>query len=102
MLDKYIENVEQVLGCLLLNPALQKQPEYNFSVENFVRGEHKILYVCIHNMHKLGITSTISVEDFVSYIQTFNETYFTMYKEYDSDFNYFRSLLANANLDNFD
>ena len=102
MLDKYIENVEQVLGCLLVNPTLQKQPEYNFSVENFVRGEHKILYVCIYNMHKLGITSTISVEDFVSYIQTFNETYFTMYKEYDSDFNYFRSLLANANLDNFD
>lgn len=102
MLERYIENVEQVLGCLLTDPTLQKLPEYNFSVENFEKSEHKILYVCIHNMHKLGITSTISVEDFISYIKTFNDTYLDMYIKRDANFDYFNKLISEANLDNFD
>lgn len=102
MLIKYINNVEQVLGCLIQTPSLLKQQEYEFTVKQFHKAEHKIIFSCIHNLFKLGMTSTVQSDEFYSYLKSFNESYSFKYLELDPEFEYYNSLLKNANLDNFD
>lgn len=102
MVDKYIDNIEQVLGCLIKSPNIQKDQEYNLSMQCFKNPEHKIIYTCVYNMFKLGITSTIGPEEFISYLKTFSETYLNMYLEKDPNLKYFNKLSNDANLNNFD
>lgn len=103
MIEIPIENVSQVLGCLCKNPNILKNTkEYNLTTSDFEVNAHKIIFSCIYNMYKSGITDNISSIELIEYMKSFNIDWHKMYIEYDNDYSYLENIIKTSNIKNFD
>lgn len=88
-----------MLGCLLNNPTLSIRPNMPLTKNDFAPQEfHKILFVCINHLAKMGVTniSEIEIDNFISKYEA--------QKEILEDSNYFEfisTVKELAILDNF-
>lgn len=65
----------QVLGCLMLNPALSDDSDKPIDAEDFnTEAFYKIIFVAIFNLHQRGVVN-ISECEIDSYLSTFPEQY---------------------------
>lgn len=96
------ENLDEILGSLLKEPSILKNPKYKFDVNEFQENHHKIIFSCIYNMHKNGMTDEISSHQFMDYLRSFNIDWYDMYTSIDTSGVYLDRISTGASVKNFE
>lgn len=83
MLVNIDSSVKQVLGNLLQSPSILDDKNFNLSIDDFFENHHKIIFVCIYNLNKNGLKSSIDEVQLLSYMKDFNLEWYNMYLQCD-------------------
>lgn len=93
---------DRLLGCLLQNPSLVVDDNYNMGKEfqdEFLTQLHKIIYVSVYNLFIHG-SKTITIMDINEFLAPY-EAQYNIYKDNDGD-SYVETIVELTDKDNFE
>ena len=89
----------QVIGCLLVNPELLAEPNYNIEDFDFFNDFHRLIYATIFNLFSQGVTNInyITIDNFISQY----EKQYKMFNE-NNGMDWIEDVKSMAEINNFD
>lgn len=89
----------QVIGCLLTNPELLAEPDYNIEDFDFYNDFHRLIYATVFNLFSQGVTNInyTTIDNFISKY----EKQYKMFNENDG-MSWVEDVKSMAEINNFD
>jgi replicative DNA helicase len=91
----------QVLGCLMRNPSLLRDKKYILNVEDFPRGNHELLYRCLHNLDLQGLKE-VRIADIETYLNTNDPMSYNIIFENKENIEWINGVLEDGSESNYD